>query len=65
MIKILTAWWFFLTNRNNELARKRLKICSECEMRKWFVCSVCNCPLNMKARIPDEQCPHPLGDKWE
>lgn len=64
-MKILIAWYYALTNRNNVLAKKRLKICSECELRKWFVCGVCSCPLNMKARLVDEPCPHPNGDKWK
>jgi hypothetical protein len=29
------------------------------------VCSVCTCPLQMKARLLDEACPHPNGDKWK
>lgn len=63
-MKILIAWYYFLTNRNNALAQKRLKICSECERRIWFVCGVCGCPLNAKARLPDEPCEHPDGNKW-
>lgn len=64
MIRILTAWWLMLTNRNEGLVTTRLKICAKCDKRKWFVCNICKCPLNVKARLSDEICPHPLGDKW-
>jgi hypothetical protein len=40
-------------------------ICAKCDKRKWFVCSVCTCPLQMKARLLDEICPHPNGNKWK
>jgi len=59
------AWWFWITNQNNEIARRRLSICSRGELRKAFVCGVCYCPLQAKARLNDEICPHPKGDKWE
>jgi hypothetical protein len=60
-MKILIAWYFWLTNRNDELARQRLKICSGCSYRKWFVCSQCGCPLQAKTRLFEEECP--VG-KW-
>lgn len=64
--RIILGWWFLITNRNNELAKKRLKICVSCELRKGMVCGVCFCPLSAKARIPEEQCPHPTElNKWE
>lgn len=53
-MKILIAWYYFFTNRNNALAQRRLKICSECENRKWFVCKICGCPLMAKARLTGE-----------
>jgi len=64
--RILLGWYFWVTNRNNKLAQERLKICADCELRKGFVCGVCFCPLNAKARIPEEECPHPAElNKWE
>jgi hypothetical protein len=62
--RIALAWWYWITNRNNKLAQERLKICSGCELREWFVCGVCGCPLDTKARLEDEKCPHPDGNKW-
>jgi hypothetical protein len=64
-MKILIAWWFWITNRNDEVARRRLKICAKCEKRKWFVCGICYCPLQTKARLLDSECPHPDGNKWK
>ena len=63
-MRILLAWWFWFTNRNDEVARQRLKICSMCEKMKWGICKVCGCPLQTKARLLDEICPHPDGNKW-
>ncbi len=65
IFRITLAWWYMLTNWNNELARKRLAICTKCELRKGFFCGVCGCVLNAKARLEDESCPHPDGDKWK
>jgi hypothetical protein len=64
-MRILLAWWFWITNRNDEIARKRLSVCAGCDKRKWFVCGVCGCVLQAKARDLTETCPHPKGDKWE
>lgn len=58
---IVLGWFYYLTNRNNDLARKRLLICTHCELRKGLVCGVCFCGLQAKTRLPDEQCP--VG-KW-
>lgn len=53
----------------------RLEICSLCELREYFFtglkgikyykCSGCGCPLKAKASEPEEECPHPEGDKWK
>lgn len=64
IFRIPLAWWFWITNRNDEVARQRLKVCAGCELRRWFVCGECGCPLQAKARLLDEECPHPNGNKW-
>lgn len=63
--KILLALWYKITNRNNAMATNRLVECSFCELRKGFVCSECGCVLSLKARLPEEECPHPKGSKWK
>lgn len=62
IISILLGWWFWITNKNNDMARYRLSVCSECPERRWASCGICGCFLQAKARIPEEQCP--IG-KWE
>jgi hypothetical protein len=57
IFRIAIAWYFWLTNRNDEIAQKRLKVCSGCKFRKGFLCGVCMCPLQAKARLLDEECP--------
>lgn len=61
---IILGWWFWITNRNNDLAKSRLKICADCELLKWFVCTGCGCPIQAKSRLKSENCPHPDMDKW-
>jgi hypothetical protein len=65
IFKVIRAWWYYLSGTNSELMKSRLSICGDCELRKWFVCSKCGCPLNAKASDPDEHCPHPKGDMWQ
>lgn len=65
MIRILTAWWLLITNRNKGLAKTRIKICAKCDKRKGLVCGICFCPIQAKARLLEEDCPHPDGDKWK
>lgn len=57
IFRIILGWGYWITNRNNELARKRLAVCVNCEFYKWFVCTQCGCPGQTKARIPEEFCP--------
>lgn len=62
--RIILGWWYYATNKNNELARRRLSICVDCNYRKTFTCGFCGCNLQAKARLPEEDCPDPNGDKW-
>ena len=62
--RVLTGWYYLVTLQNRQLLTKRMNICRPCELRKWFVCGECGCPLVAKGRIEDEQCPHPKGNKW-
>jgi hypothetical protein len=61
IFRIMLAWWFWTTNQNDILATERLQICARCQYRKWFVCSLCGCPIGAKSRDPEEFCP--VG-KW-
>jgi hypothetical protein len=63
--KIILAWYYWITSRNNDLARKRLKHCAACELLKWGVCTQCGCPVQTKSRLEDAECPHPNGNKWK
>lgn len=61
VFRILMAWWYWVTNRNNWLSKERLQHCAYCEFRKWFVCGECGCPLQAKSRLMEEECPK---GKW-
>lgn len=58
--RIFLGWWFYLTNRNNEVAKKRLDVCVYCPYRKGQTCGECGCFLQAKARVLDEECPKNL-----
>ena len=55
--RIVLGWWYFLSNKNNTLARERLKICVGCPKMSKGVCTSCGCVLQAKARLPEESCP--------
>jgi len=64
VLRIITAWWYWILNRNDEEAKRRVLICGDCPKMKWGVCTCCGCPIITKSRLLDETCPHPDGDKW-
>lgn len=67
--EIAVSWWRAEnpTKEQSDIAKKRLAICMECDMRKesavfGFICGKCGCPLGKKIFSPiNESCP--LG-KW-
>lgn len=59
--RIILGWYYWMTNRNNILAKARLEVCVKCPSRKWNVCQECGCVLQAKARLKEEECPL---DKW-
>lgn len=63
IINIILGWWFWVTNRNNELAKSRLKVCADCSFRVGFTCGECGCVLQAKARLYDEECPLGMWSK--
>lgn len=55
--RIILGWWYWITNQNNELARKRLAHCLYCPFREGLICGECGCNLQAKTRLPEEECP--------
>lgn len=56
--KIATGFAYLAGGINEELSKKRMRICSNCP--KLFggeVCSVCGCSVAAKTRLPEEECP--------
>ena len=51
-----------------EWTDSRVRVCQKCEDNNWIgrrlICKFCGCFIPAKARVPDEKCPHPKGDKW-
>jgi hypothetical protein len=49
--------------------QSRLEACRHCEMLEESVggsrCGICKCFVEMKAKLIDQECPHPDGSKWK
>lgn len=61
VIHIIKGWYYKIFNKNQELAKKRISICSECSHREYIemigdICAECGCVLEAKARVQDEYC---------
>lgn len=63
---IAIGWFNKITNKEEELAQKRLKICKKCSDKEVIlnqeICGICGCVLDAKARVKDEKC---LKGKWQ
>ena len=58
---IFIGWWYSFRGINYELMQSRLNICNNCEhhvriMKNVYVCSICGCFTDKKARVKDESC---------
>jgi hypothetical protein len=51
--------------KRSDMAKRRLKICSNCGYREYiagqYVCGLCGCFLSAKAEVEDEKC---YDNKW-
>lgn len=61
LIHIIKGWYYYIFNKNEQLARKRIAICKKCKScmhiaRIGDVCAECGCVLEAKARVKDELC---------
>ena len=69
---LISIYYFIFTNKHiEELSKERLSICKDCPYNslnkyigtnKQAYCTICTCVLELKTRVPDEECP--LG-KWQ
>jgi hypothetical protein len=54
---------------SEEIKEYRLKMCKECDQISETLgkisCKQCGCFLEAKAKLVDQSCPHPKGNKWE
>lgn len=61
IMSIIQGWYYKLTNKNTELANRRISICNACEHRITIdvvgdICARCGCVISAKARVEDEHC---------
>ena len=61
LIHIIKGWYYYIFNKNEQLARKRIAICQKCKScmniaKIGKICAECGCVLEAKARVKDEQC---------
>ena len=60
LISIIKGWYFYIFNKNEQLAKKRIAICKKCNSKTHIdmvgdICAECGCVLEAKARVKDEQ----------
>lgn len=60
-LTIIKSIWFNKTKKYEEISKKRLEICNQCDKKiniKYVgdVCDICGCILDNKTRIEDEHC---------
>lgn len=67
LIHIIKGWYFYLFNKNEKLANKRITICKECSSLEHIdklgdICGECGCVIKAKSRVKDEKCEL---NKWQ
>ena len=55
--RILSGYYLILIGFSSFKSRKRLLICSKCELRTGIICGDCGCLLIAKTKVNDESCP--------
>lgn len=58
---IFLGTWWNITKQKNDLAKQRLNICNNCDLKlritkNEYICSQCGCLLSSKTRVKDEHC---------
>ena len=58
---IFLGTWWNITKQKNDLAKQRLDICNNCDLKlritkNEYICSSCGCLLSSKTRVKDEHC---------
>ena len=64
---IIVGWYRFLFRKKSEMAKERLAICKECDMKRGRFCGVCWCELDALSELTREEggeCHHPTANKW-
>tara|TARA_R110000803_G_scaffold103816_1_gene171951 strand:- start:701 stop:943 length:243 start_codon:yes stop_codon:yes gene_type:complete len=59
-ISILIGIWNKFRGNNEELKDKRLQKCVKCPQLSYdnmFYCALCDCAVELKARVKKEECP--------
>jgi hypothetical protein len=55
----------FSLRAGDAVYRARLDICASCTgLREEVLCAYCGCLVQFRARLKNNYCPHPSGDKW-
>lgn len=61
--KVITGTAYLMFGINEELSKRRMKICRNCVHLKSGSCEICGCDMAKKTRLPAEICPHKTP-KW-
>jgi len=57
--RIIEGWenYIFPDEEVEKLAKYRALRCASCDFNKLEMCSKCNCPIPLKTRSTEEECP--------
>lgn len=63
---IILGTYYNIFNKNNDIAKPRLRVCSKCDQKKYiwklgYICKECGCILKSKTTVKNEKCPL---NKW-
>ena len=58
---IVTGHMYMVFGINEELGKKRQKVCKPCQHKEGGVCKICGCNIKAKTLLPAETCPR---GKW-
>lgn len=64
VVNIVRGYAYLMFGINEDLSKKRLKICKNCAYFENPSCKICGCDMAAKTRLPQEQCADTKKTRW-